>query len=116
MKDHIVTREDYEDPSDTVLREKENAQYETERRETLAEMAQDDAEVDEYEQFHAAYHVVMNQIVDDAENHEIIDYVGCMRVTMMLFDVAKKDGIVKNVVSRHLDCILETLFHCDIEL
>jgi len=33
---------------------------------------------------------------------------------MMLFSVAKKDGIVHEVINNHLDSIMETLFHCDL--
>ena len=50
-------------------------------------------EVDAYEQFHRAFHVVMNQLTDDGEPGEVMDYVGCMKVVMMLFSVAKQDGI-----------------------
>ena len=71
-------------------------------------------EDDEYEQFHRAFHVVMNQLTDDGDPGEVMDYVGCMKVVMMLFSVAKKDGIVHEVINNHLDSIMETLFHCDL--
>jgi hypothetical protein len=32
----------------------------------------------------------------------------------MLFSVAKKDGIVHEVINTHLDSIMATLFHCDL--
>ena len=76
----------------------------------------EEQEPSEHDVFHKAFHVVLNQLVDDADQNTVMDYPGVMSVVMAMFKVAPEGGIARDIISEHLDDVMETLFfHDDIK-
>jgi hypothetical protein len=76
----------------------------------------EEQEPSEHDVFHKAFHVVLNQLVDDAEQNTVMDYPGVMSVVMAMFKVAPEGGIAYDILNEHLDEVMDTLFfHDDIE-
>jgi DNA-binding phage protein len=76
----------------------------------------EEQEPSEHDAFHKAFHVVLNQLVDDADQNTVMDYTGVMSVVMAMFKAAPEGGIARDIISEHLDDVMETLFfHDDIK-
>jgi hypothetical protein len=67
-----------------------------------------------WDEFHKAFHVVLNQLVDDApDQNAVMDYPGVMSVIMAMFKVAPEGGIARDVISEHLDDVMFNVFGLD---
>jgi len=62
----------------------------------------EEQEPSEHDVFHKAFHVVLNQLVDDAEQNTVMDYPGVMSVVMAMFKVAPEGAglLVRPEVAR----------------